>query len=250
MALQGGVTCWLPQYLPQGGLLPQGDCAPSGRLMGAGGAAACTPHPPRMPQLGKGAVEQVGKEGRGELGWGVLQRDEGREENGDPRKAYVHPRAPGVGRRGCGGRSGRCPCARSGAVRLSGGARGRTGCGWSGRCCPWGHPAGAWGLACGAPHREPPASPLPEPGVALPFARLWQGCQLQAWAEMVGHGLSMQETGWELVVCAFSHTKLKPRLGTAFPQPLQHHPAPLHPSKGPVPIAGTSLPPTSMPSIP
>lgn len=194
------MTWWLPRG--DGSAPPGRPVHPSRRSMGAGGwggmGASYTPHLPCVPRLGDG----MGSRARGEGGerrragvWGILRREEGREANGDPRKAYVHPRAPGAGRRGCGGRSGRCPCARSGAARPSGGARGRTGCGWNGRCCPWGHPAGAWGLACGAPHCEPPASPCPEPGTASPFARRRQGCRPPARAETVGQALPMQEMG-------------------------------------------------------
>lgn len=174
----GGMTSWLPRYLPQGdGLAPPGRLRTQWKVgAGAGGGGrgcSLAPHiSPVCPSRARGEPSERGRRGEESQGGGVLRREEGREANGDPRKAYVHPRAPEAGRRGCGGHSGRCPCARSGAARPSGGERGRTGCGWNGRCCPWGRPAGAWGLACGAPHREPPASPLPrtQDGIALRLA--------------------------------------------------------------------------------
>lgn len=122
-----------------------------------------TPTPPVPPRWRPGEWGKRGEESRGE---GVLRREEEEEEeeraaNRGARKAYVHPAAPRARRRGCGGRSGRCPCARSGAARPSGAARRRTGCGWSGRCCPWGRPRGAWGLACGARHSQGAADTSP-----------------------------------------------------------------------------------------
>lgn len=71
----GGMTCWLPRYLPQGdGLAPPGRLRTQWKVgAGAGGGQGvqpCTPHLPRVSQPGKGGAERAGKEGRGEPGWG------------------------------------------------------------------------------------------------------------------------------------------------------------------------------------